>query len=71
MNKGANARGQPLDELAALRHSEEQYRRLLDERGEGYVIVLSERIVLANPPLAQMTGYAVEEMIGRLFTSPL
>jgi hypothetical protein len=47
MSNGANARGQLLDDLAALRRSEEQYRRLLDERGEGYVIVLSERIVAA------------------------
>ena len=57
------------DRQALLRQSEERYRMLFEEAPDGILIVDgSNRIVMANSVIHQMTGYTSEELIGR---SPL
>jgi PAS domain S-box-containing protein len=58
-------KAQLISELTALRRSEEQYRRLLDEMSDGYVVTHRDRIVFANRPMAEMIGCSVEEIVGR------
>ena len=51
---------------AELRHSEAQYRRLIDTASEGiWIADARAHITYANQRLAEMLGYTVEEMIGR------
>ncbi len=51
---------------AALRESEERYRRIVDTAEEGVLTVdPQERTTFVNPKMAQMLGYKVEEMIGK------
>jgi two-component system sensor histidine kinase/response regulator len=65
MHESANRRARRKAE-AELRHSEAQYRRLIDTAYEGIWITDAEaRITYANQRLAEMLGFAVEEMIGR------
>jgi PAS domain S-box-containing protein len=50
----------------ALRQSEKQYRQLLDALQEGiWVIDQDAYTTLVNPRMAEMLGYAVEEMQGK------
>jgi PAS domain S-box-containing protein len=50
----------------SLRDSEAGFRAALEELGEGVVIAdENERIVYANARLGELTGYPVDEMIGR------
>ncbi len=50
----------------ALRQSEEKYRLLIDTLQEGVVVIDSAGVILyANPPLAAMLGYTVEETVGK------
>ena len=49
----------------ALRESEARYRRLLETANEGILTLDTEdRIVYANPRLAEMLGYAEGELLG-------
>ena len=51
---------------AALRASEDRYRRIVQTAEEGIWTIDSEsRTDYVNPKMAQMLGYHVEEMIGR------
>ena len=65
MKDEEKTKAQLISELAALRRSEEQYRRLLDEMSDGYVVTHRDRIVFANRPIAEMLGCSVEQVIGR------
>jgi PAS domain S-box-containing protein len=50
----------------ALRESEERFRRIVETANEGIWQVNAEgRTVFVNPRMAEMLGYAPEEMIGR------
>jgi PAS domain S-box-containing protein len=50
----------------ALRESEERYRHIVQNANEGiWVIDLRAVTTFVNPKMAQMLGYAAEEMIGR------
>jgi PAS domain S-box-containing protein len=49
----------------ALRQNEAQYRRLIETAAEGiWILDLEGKTSFANPKIAQMLGYTVEEMIG-------
>jgi PAS domain S-box-containing protein len=52
----------------ALRESEEKYRMIVTRANDGIAIIQDEKIHYVNPRLAEMGGYAVEELIGRPFT---
>ena len=50
----------------ALRQSESKYRQLVELAQEGiWAIDAESKTVFANPKMAQMLGYTVEEMLGR------
>jgi PAS domain S-box-containing protein len=50
----------------ALRSSEERYRNILETAGEGiWAIDASANTTFVNGQMARMTGYSVEEMIGK------
>lgn len=52
--------------LEALRRSEARYRQIIETTSEGvWVIDAQSRTSFANPRMAEMLGYTVEEMIGR------
>ena len=56
----------------ALRASEEQYRAIFDAMSDGLNLRDADfRIVDANRAYARMTGYALEEVIGRDFATTL
>ena len=62
MHESANRRARRKAE-AELRHSEAQYRRLIDTAYEGIWITDAEaRITYANQRLAEMLGFAVEDI---------
>ena len=51
---------------ARLRQAEAHYRNVVDSLGEGLLITdLDDAVVYANPRMAELSGYAVEEMLGR------
>jgi PAS domain S-box-containing protein len=51
---------------AELRQSEERYRRIVDTAQEGITVLDSEgRVTYANRRMAEMLGYASEELLGR------
>jgi len=47
----------------ALRASEAQYRTLVEQSVQGLAIVLDFRIVFANSAFAEVSGYAIEELL--------
>jgi PAS domain S-box-containing protein len=55
---------------SALRRSEERYRTSIQSLNEGFAVLNEEGIVTyANNKLAEMTGYAKEEIVGRSATT--
>ncbi|MEK7408972.1 MAG: PAS domain S-box protein [Acidobacteriota bacterium] len=51
---------------AALRESEERYRRMVETAAEGiWIIDADHRTTFVNPAMAAMLGYTVEEMTGQ------
>ncbi|MBM3284326.1 MAG: PAS domain S-box protein [Candidatus Aminicenantes bacterium] len=50
-----------------LRESEEKYRLVVNRASDGIAIIQDDVFRFVNPRLAEMGGYAVEEMIGRPF----
>lgn len=53
---------------AALRESEEKYRRIVDTAHEGVWVLDAElRTTFVNARMAEMLGYALDDMIGRPF----
>ncbi len=48
----------------ALCRSEEKYRVLVDHIQDGVFLSQDELLLFCNPPLAEMAGYALEEMTG-------
>jgi diguanylate cyclase (GGDEF)-like protein/PAS domain S-box-containing protein len=52
--------------LAALERSEERFRHIVHNAGEGiWEIDAGARTSFVNPKMAQMLGYAIEEMLGQ------
>jgi PAS domain S-box-containing protein len=52
----------------ALRESEEKYRTVVTRANDGIAVIQDEIIQYANPRLADMSGYAPEDLVGRPFT---
>jgi PAS domain S-box-containing protein len=52
----------------ALRESEEKYRTVVNRANDGIAIIQDSMIRFANPRLAEIGGYTVEEIIDRPFT---
>jgi diguanylate cyclase (GGDEF)-like protein/PAS domain S-box-containing protein len=51
----------------ALRESEKRFRNVVENLGEGLVITnLTDTILYANSRITAMTGYTVEELLGRV-----
>lgn len=46
----------------ALRRSEEQYRQVVENIGEGILIAQNERLVFVNPSAVALSGYTEEEL---------
>jgi PAS domain S-box-containing protein len=46
----------------ALRRSEENYRNVIENMGEGLVVAQGPRIVLANPSAERLAGYTLDEL---------
>ena len=53
----------------ALRESEEKYRNLIERANDGICIIQDTLLKYANPRLAQMGGYTIEELTDTLFTN--
>jgi len=53
----------------ALRKSEEKYRLLFENAGEGILIARGEYIRFANPALLEILGYPLDILTSRAFTS--
>ncbi len=51
----------------ALAESEEKYRLLVDNANQGTTVIQDGLVAFVNPKLAQITGYAVEELRSRNF----
>jgi two-component system cell cycle sensor histidine kinase/response regulator CckA len=51
----------------ALRESESKYSALVEGAGDGVVVAQDELIKFANPALAEMSGYTVEELMDMPF----
>lgn len=50
----------------ALRESEERYRLLIEQMNEGFVATdRDNQVILTNPRLEEMLGYAGDELVGR------
>jgi len=65
-SKKANTERKRAEE--ALRESEQRYRQIIETAGEGIWLIDAEGITTyANPRMAEMLGYAVEEMTGHSF----
>jgi PAS domain S-box-containing protein len=52
----------------ALRESEEKYRTVVNSANDGIAIIQDQVIQFANPRLAEMGGYSVEEIVDQPFT---
>jgi diguanylate cyclase (GGDEF)-like protein/PAS domain S-box-containing protein len=48
---------------AALRESEEKFRSLAEQSLQGIFVIANGRLVYANPMMATITGYALEELV--------
>jgi len=58
--------------VEALRESEERYRTLIETITDAVVIVDPDgKLMYLNPEYEKMSGYCVEDLIGRLFTELL
>ncbi|MDO9537143.1 MAG: PAS domain S-box protein, partial [Thermoplasmata archaeon] len=53
--------------LEALQESEDKYRTLVEKSNDGILIIQDEKTVYMNPALARLSGYTLEEQIGRPF----
>ena len=49
-----------------LKNSEEQYRRLFETADDGILLLEKSKLKIrhANPAIATMLGYSIEELIG-------
>lgn len=55
----------------ALRRSEENYRNVIENMGEGLVVAQGPRIVLANPSAERLSGYSLEELYAADFINAI
>ncbi len=51
----------------ALRSSEEHYRQVVNNVGEGMIVIQDGKFIFANPALFQLLAYCAEEVLGREF----
>jgi PAS domain S-box-containing protein len=55
-----------------FRHSEKQFKKLIEQNPDGMVLVDREGVVqFANPAMKSFTGLDIEELIGTHFGFPL
>ena len=54
--------------LAALRESEEKYRSVVERASDGICVVQDGRLKYVNRALAEMVGYAPEDLVEKPFT---
>ncbi len=54
---------------AELKQSEGKYRTLIDHMQDGVFLIQDGKFLFANEPIADMTGYSVEELTGKRFDS--
>ena len=52
----------------ALRESEEKYRTVVNSANDGIAIIQDQIVEFVNPRLAEMGGYAPEEIVGHPYT---
>ncbi len=50
---------------AALRESEDKFRRLVEDMNDGYCVLQGSKIVFANSRSAEMLGFTLDEVVGR------
>ena len=50
---------------AELRESKRKYKTMIEVIYDGYIIILDERIVFANPAFCRMHGYERKDILGR------
>ena len=61
-----NARQEIQQKEAALRKSEEKYRRIVTTAGEGFILMNQDLVITdANQAYCQMIGYAKDEILGK------
>jgi len=51
----------------ALRSSEEKYRLLVENAGEGIVVLQGKTLRYCNPKIVEMSGYSYSELVGQPF----
>lgn len=51
----------------ALRSSEEHYRQVVNNVGEGMIVIQDGKFTFANPALLKLLGHSEEEILGREF----
>jgi two-component system, cell cycle sensor histidine kinase and response regulator CckA len=51
----------------ALMESEEKYRLVVDNANDGIAVIQDGKIKFANPRIVEVTGYTMDELIGRDF----
>jgi PAS domain S-box-containing protein len=52
----------------ALKASEEKYSALVEESGDGIIILDDRMVVFANQKMMELTGYHSDELYGKIFT---
>ncbi|HEX7320198.1 MAG TPA: PAS domain S-box protein [bacterium] len=52
----------------SIRESEEKYRNLVERANDGIVVIQDGIIKYANPRMAEIFGFAIEEFVGTQFT---
>lgn len=57
--------------LDALKESETKFKTMVEKSADGVVILQGGKIVYMNPSLAALSGYTLEEQLGRNFTENL
>ncbi|MDD4307985.1 MAG: PAS domain S-box protein, partial [Thermoplasmata archaeon] len=57
--------------LDALKESEAKFKTMVEKSADGVVILQDGKIVYMNPSLATLSGYSLDEQLGRDFTENL
>jgi len=53
---------------AALRESEDKFRRLVEDMNDAYCVLHGSKVVFANSRTAEMFGFALDEIVGKSVT---
>lgn len=55
--------------VEALEESEKKYSNLVEQGNDGIVVIQDEKVQFANSKMAELTGYRLEEALGKPFIS--